>query len=265
MAGKRGLVMGIANRQSIAWGVAKAAREAGARLALSHQGGPLERRAAPLAEELEAEIVATCDVMREESLDALFAEIASKWGGLDFLVHSIAFSDREQLAGRFADTTLENFQLTMQASCWSFVSAARRAEALMEDGGSMLAMTFLGSQRAAPNYNVMGVAKAALEASTRYLANDFGPRGIRVNAVSAGPIRTLAAAGGVSGFREMLRAHAGGSPLRRNVDIDDVGRAALFLLSPLSSGTTGDILYVDAGAHAMIGMTPTDEDGGSAA
>jgi len=256
MAGKRGLVMGIANDRSLAWGVARAVRQHGAELAVTYQGEPLLKRVRPLAEELGARLLVPADVTEPESLDALFGEIAACWGGLDFLVHAIAWSDKEQLKGRYVDTTLDNFQKTMAISCYSFTELARRAEPLMGAGSSLLTLTYIGSTRVTPHYNVMGVAKAALEASVRYLAVDLGAKGIRVNAISAGPVRTLAASG-IGDFRYILKWNEYNAPLKRNVTIDDVGGAAVFLLSELGSGTTGEIVHVDCGYH-VVGMKAVD-------
>ncbi len=256
MAGKRGLVMGIANERSLAWGIARTARLHGAELAVTYQGEALLKRVRPLADELGAELVLAADVADAASLDALFSAIGTRWGRLDFLVHAIAFSDKEQLKGRYIDTTLDNFQKTMAISCYSFTELARRAEPLMAAGSSLLTLTYIGSTRVTPHYNVMGVAKAALEASVRYLAVDLGGKGIRVNAISAGPVRTLAASG-IGDFRYILKWNEYNSPLKRNVTIDDVGGAALFLLSELGAGTTGEVLHVDCGYH-VVGMKAVD-------
>ncbi|HEY7458434.1 MAG TPA: enoyl-ACP reductase FabI [Xanthobacteraceae bacterium] len=250
MQGRRGLVMGVANDHSIAWGIAQVTATHGARLAFTYQGEALGKRVRPLSESLGAELCLSCDVEDLGSVDELFAQIKRAWGGLDFLVHAIAFSDKNELKGRYADTTRENFQRTMLISCFSFTELAKRAGALMSPGGAMLTLTFGGSTRVMPNYNVMGVAKAALEASVRYLAADFGPRGIRVNAISAGPVRTLAGAG-ISDARLMFNYQKKHSPLRRTVTIEEIGNAALYLLSDLSSGVTGDIHYVDSGYHVI--------------
>ena len=223
MAGKRGLIMGVANAKSIAWGIAEKCAEQGAQLAFTYQGEALQRRVIPLAESVGSEIVLPCDVTEPESIDAAFKEIESKWGKLDFLVHAIAFADKEELKGRYIETSPENFQMTMNISCYSFTAVAQRAEKLMTDGGSMVTLTYYGSERVMPNYNVMGVAKAALEASTRYLASDLGPQNIRVNAISAGPIKTLAAAG-IGSFRKMLKYSEDNTPMRRNVTLDDVAK-----------------------------------------
>ncbi len=257
MAGKRGLIMGIANERSLAWGIARAVAEQGAELAVTWQGETLKKRVRPLAERLGATITADADVTDPASLDALFDEIAGRWGRLDFLVHAIAWSDKEQLKGRYVDTTRENFQRSMLISCYSFTELARRALPLMEEqGGSLLTLTYIGAERVVPHYNVMGVAKAALEASVRYLAADLGPAGIRVNAISAGPVRTLAASG-IGDFRYILKWNQLNSPLKRNTTIEDVGGAALFLLSDLGAGTTGEILHVDSGYH-VVGMKAVD-------
>ena len=256
MAGKRGLIMGVANDRSIAWGIARALHGQGAELAFTYQGDAFGRRAVPLAESVGSEVIVPCDVSDLASVDSVFSEIENKWGGLDFVVHALAFSDRRELMGRYSDTTRDNFTNTMVISCFSFTEIAKRAAELMSEGGSMLTLTYGGSMRIMPNYNVMGVAKAALEASVRYLAGDYGPRGIRVNAISAGPIRTLAGAG-ISDARAMLSWQQKNAPLRRTVTIEDVGNSALYLLSDLSSGVTGEIHYVDAGYN--ITSMPTLE------
>src|SRR3954452_16588216 len=251
MKGKRGLIMGIANDHSIAWGVAKAVAAQGAELAFTYQGEALGKRVKPLAEQLAVDTVLPCDVEDIASVDAVFETLRAEWGQLDFLVHAIGFSDKNELKGRYADTTRENFSRTMVISCFSFTEIAKRAAELMpESGGAMITLTFSGSMRVMRNYNVMGVAKAALEASARYLAADLGPRNIRVNAISAGPINTLAARG-VGNMNVMLSHHAERAPLRRNVEAREVGNAALFLLSPLSSGITGEVLHVDCGFNIM--------------
>jgi enoyl-[acyl-carrier protein] reductase I len=252
MRGKRGLVMGLANNRSIAWGIAKAARLAGAEIALTYQGEPLERRVRPLAEELGAHVVGECDVTDAASIDKVFAEVEKLWGGLDFVVHCIAFSDKDELTGRYVDTSEENFKNSLLISCYSFTAIAQRAEKLMHEGGSMLTLTYYGAEKWMPHYNVMGVAKAALEASVRYLAADLGEKGIRVNAISAGPIKTLAASG-IGDFRYILKWNEYNAPLRRTVTIDEVGESAVFLLSPMGRGVTGEILHVDAGYH-VVGM-----------
>jgi len=260
MRARRGLVMGVANDHSIAWGIAKALADEGAELAFTYQGEALGRRVAPLAESLGSRQVWQCDVEDIASLDTVFSNIASNWGGLDFLVHCIGFSDRNELKGRYADTSRDNFVRTMVISAFSFTEAARRAAALMPAGGAMLTLTFGGSTRVTPNYNVMGVAKAALEASVRYLAADFGPSDIRVNAISAGPIRTLAGAG-IADARFMFNFQRDHSPLRRAVTLDDVGGAAIYLLSSLSQGVTGEIHFVDAGYHIIAMPRPDDVKG----
>jgi enoyl-[acyl-carrier protein] reductase I len=250
MEGKRGLVMGVANDHSIAWGIARALAAHGAMLAFSYQGEALGKRVIPLAHSLGSDLVLPCDVEDIASVDALFAALAEKWGSLDFLVHAIAFSDRNELKGRYADTTRGNFIRTMVISCFSFTEAAKRAAALMPAGGAMVTLTYNGGARTMPNYNVMGVAKAALEASVRYLAVDFGPSAIRVNAISAGPIRTLAGAG-ISDARSMFAYQQRHAPLRRGVTLDEIGGAALYLLSDLSTGVTGDIHFVDSGYNVI--------------
>ncbi|MCI4679270.1 enoyl-ACP reductase FabI [Rhodoblastus acidophilus] len=252
MRGKRGLVMGLANNRSIAWGIAKAARQAGAEIALTYQGEPLERRVRPLAEELDALVVGECDVTDTASLDRVFAEIERVWGGLDFVVHCIAFSDKDELTGRYVDTSEENFKTSLLISCYSFTAVAQRAEKLMKNGGSLLTLTYYGAEKWMPHYNVMGVAKAALEASVRYLAADLGAKDIRVNAISAGPIKTLAASG-IGDFRYILKWNEYNAPLRRTVTIEEVGESAVFLLSPMGRSVTGEILHVDAGYH-IVGM-----------
>ncbi len=250
MDGKRGLVMGVANDHSIAWGIAKAAAAQGATLAFTYQGEALGKRVKPLAHSVGSDFVLPCDVEDIATVDAVFDAVTSHWGKLDFLVHAIAFSDKNELKGRYADTSRDNFVRTMVISCFSFTEAARRAAALMPEGGSMLTLTYAGSVRVMPNYNVMGVAKAGLEASVRYLAADFGPQQIRVNAISAGPIRTLAGAG-IADARLMFNYQKRHSPLRRTVDVDEVGGAGLYLLSDLSSGVTGEIHYVDSGYNII--------------
>jgi enoyl-[acyl-carrier protein] reductase I len=252
LAGKRGLIMGVANNRSIAWGIAKAAREAGAELAFTYQGEALEKRVRPLAKELEAKVVGDCDVTNEDALNAVFQELAVSWATLDFVVHCVAFSDKDQLTGRYIDTTVENFINSLLVSCYSFTAVAQLAEKLMPNGGAMLTLTYYGAEKWMPHYNVMGVAKAALESSVRYLAADLGERNIRVNAISAGPIKTLAASG-IGDFRYILKWNEYNAPLRRTVTIDEVGESAAFLLSPLARGITGEILHVDAGYH-IVGM-----------
>jgi len=252
LAGKRGLVLGLANTRSIAWGIAKAAREAGAELAFTYQGESLEKRVRPLAKELDAKVVGDCDVTDTAALNAVFKEIERIWKSLDFVVHCVAFSDKDQLTGRYIDTTSENFSNTLLVSCYSFTAVAQRAEKLMPNGGAMLTMTYYGAEKWMPHYNVMGLAKAALESSVRYLAADLGERNIRVNAISAGPIKTLASSG-VGDFRYILKWNEYNSPLQRTVTIEEVGESAAFLLSPMARGITGEILHVDAGYH-IIGM-----------
>jgi enoyl-[acyl-carrier protein] reductase I len=251
MRGKRGLVMGVANDHSIAWGIAKALHQHGAELALSYQGEALAKRVKPLAESLNASLILPCDVEDEASIDAVFATLGESWGSLDFAVHCIAYSDKSELKGRYADTTRENFRRTMLISAFSFTEIARRAAALMRPGGALLTLTFEGANRVMPNYNVMGVAKAALEASVRYLAADFGPLGVRVNAISAGLVRTLAGAG-IAGGRTMFAFQKAHAPLRRSLDLADIGGAALYLLSDLSCGVTGGIHYVDLGYNIIL-------------
>ena len=260
MTGKRGLVMGVANDHSIAWGIAKALHDQGASVALTYQGEGFGRRVRPLAESISAPLVLSADVLDPSSLDAVFAAIDAEWGGMDFIVHAIAYSDKAQLTGRYADTSRENFLRTMEISCYSFVDVTRRAATLMHDGGGAITLTYLGAQRVTPNYNVMGVAKAALEASVRYLASDLGPDGVRVNALSPGPMRTLAGSA-IAGARRVFKASASSAPLRRNASLDEVGGAAAFLLSDLGAGVTGEVLFVDGGHHAM-GMAPLDEISG---
>ncbi|HEY9056060.1 MAG TPA: enoyl-ACP reductase FabI [Aurantimonas sp.] len=250
MAGKRGLIMGVANRNSIAWGAAKALSAQGAEIALTYQGEAFGRRVRPLAEEIGCKLVIPCDVEDTASLDAVFETLTSEWGSIDFVLHAIAFSDKNELKGLYADTTRENFTRTMVISCFSFTEVAKRAAAIMHNGGAMVTMTYGGAERVMPNYNVMGVAKAALEASVRYLAADFGPRNIRINAVSAGPVRTLAGAG-VSDARLMFNFQRRNAPMRRNTSIDEVGGAVLYLMSELSNGVTGEIHYVDSGYNIM--------------
>ena len=256
MRGKRGLIMGIANNRSLAWGIASAARRAGAELALTYQGDAFKKRVEPLAAELGAHVAGHCDVTDAATMDAVFKDVEAHWGGLDFLLHAIAFSDKDQLTGRYIDTTADNFRKTMDISCYSLTALARRAEPLMANGGSILTLTYYGAEKVMPHYNVMGVAKAALEASLRYLAVDLGPKGIRVNAVSAGPIKTLAASG-IGDFRYILKWTEYNAPLRRTVTIEDVGRAAVFLLSDMGSGVTGEVVHVDAGYH-VVGMKAVD-------
>jgi enoyl-[acyl-carrier protein] reductase I len=256
MAGKRGLIMGVANNRSIAWGIAKAVAAQGAEIALTYQGDALKKRVEPLAAELGSKVVLPCDVTDKASVDELFAELERRWGRLDFLVHAIAFSDKNELDGRYVDTTEANFTQTMLVSCYSLTALAKRADKLMTNGGSIITLTYYGAEKVMPHYNVMGVAKAALEASVRYLAADLGKTGIRVNAVSAGPIKTLAASG-ISDFRYILKWNEYNSPLRRTVTIEDVGGAGLYLLSDLSRGVTGEIHHVDSGYHVQ-GMKNED-------
>ena len=252
LAGKRGLIMGVANNRSIAWGIARAARDAGAELALTYQGDALEKRVRPLAAELDALVVGHCDVTDGASIDAVFGEIEKVWGQLDFIVHCVAFSDKDELTGRYIETTEKNFTNSLLISCYSFTAVAQRAEKLMTEGGSMLTLTYYGAEKWMPHYNVMGVAKAALEASVRYLAADLGEKNIRVNAISAGPIKTLAASG-IGDFRYILKWNEYNAPLRRTVTIEEVGESAVYLLSPMARGVTGEILHVDAGYH-VVGM-----------
>ena len=256
MAGKRGLVMGVANNRSIAWGIAKAIVAQGGEVALTYQGDALKKRVEPLAAELGSSLVLPCDVTNGASMDGVFDAIGAAWGGLDFLVHAIAFSDKNELGGRYLDTTESNFTQTMLISCYSLTALARRAERLMKPGASMLTLTYYGAEKVMPHYNVMGVAKAALEASVRYLAADLGKDGIRINAISAGPIKTLAASG-ISDFRYILRWNEYNSPLRRTVTIEEVGGAGVYLLSDLSRGVTGEIHHVDSGYHVQ-GMKNED-------
>jgi enoyl-[acyl-carrier protein] reductase I len=257
MAGKRGLIMGVANDHSIAWGIAKALSAAGAELAFTYQGEAFGRRVRPLAEEVGAKLLLPCDVEDEASVDAVFDALKAEWGKLDFLVHAIGFSDKNELKGRYADTTRANFSRTMVISVFSFTELARKAAALMTDGGTLLTLTYGGSTHVMPNYNVMGVAKAALESSVRYLASDFGADGIRVNAISAGPVRTLAGSG-VTDARLMFNYQKKNAPLKRTVSIDEVGRSALYLLSDLSSGVTGQIHFVDSG-YSIMSMPRIEE------
>jgi enoyl-[acyl-carrier protein] reductase I len=256
MAGKRGLVLGVANNRSIAWGITKAITDQGAEVALTYQGEALKKRVEPLAHGVGSKLVLPCDVTDEQSVEAVFATLAKEWGAIDFLVHAVAFSDKEQLDGRYVDTTQENFMQTLLISCYSFTALAKRAEALMPNGGALLTLTYYGAEKVMPHYNVMGVAKAALEASVRYLAVDLGKGNIRVNAISAGPIKTLAASG-IADFRYILKWNEHNAPLRRTVSIEDVGGGALYLLSDLGRGVTGEILHIDAGYH-VIGMKNED-------
>jgi len=256
MAGKRGLILGVANNRSIAWGIAKACADHGAELALTYQGDAFRKRVEPLAAELGAHVAGHCDVTDTASLDAVFAFVADKWGKLDFVVHAIAFSDKDELDGRYVETTRDNFLRTMDISVYSFTTVAKRAEPLMTDGGSLLTLTYYGAEKVMPHYNVMGVAKAALEASVRYLAVDLGGKKIRVNAISAGPIKTLAASG-IGDFRYILRWNEYNSPLKRTVTPEEVGDSALYLLSDLSRGVTGEVHHVDSGYH-VVGMKAVD-------
>jgi enoyl-[acyl-carrier protein] reductase I len=258
LAGKRGLIMGVANDKSIAWGIAQSAAREGAELAFSYQGDVLEKRVRPLAEQVGAEML-TCDVTDDASIDALFKALEKKWGKLDFVVHAIGFSNKDELKGEYLNTSRENFALTMDISVYSFTAVAQRAAPLMNEGGSLVTLTYQGAVKVVPNYNVMGVAKAALEASVLYLAADFGPKGVRVNGLSAGPVRTLAASG-IGDFRTMLKWNELNAPLRRNVTIQDVGDACLYLISPWSNGVTGEIHYVDGGAN-INGMIAMDKAG----
>ncbi|TXG82419.1 MAG: enoyl-ACP reductase FabI [Sphingomonadales bacterium] len=256
MRGKRGLIMGLANEKSLAWGIAKALHAQGAELAFTYLGEALEKRVRPLAAELGSAIVTPCDASDMASLDAAFADIARHWETLDFVVHAIGFSNKDELRGRYVDTSLDNFLLTMNVSVYSFTAVAKRAEAMMPNGGSLLTLSYYGAEKVVPHYNVMGLAKSALETSVKYLAADMGPRGIRVNAISAGPIKTLAASG-IGDFRYILKWNELNAPLRRNVTIEDVGGAGLYLLSDLASGVTGEIHHVDAG-YNVIGMKAED-------
>jgi enoyl-[acyl-carrier protein] reductase I len=264
MKGKRGLIMGVANDHSIAWGIASKLAEHGAELAFTYQGEAFGRRVKPLAEKVGASLLLPCDVEDSATVTSVFDTLGKEWGSLDFVVHAIGFSDKSELKGLYADTSRDNFIRTMVISCYSFTEVARNAAALMQAGGSMITLTYAGSVRIMPNYNVMGVAKAGLEASVRYLANDFGPRGIRVNAISAGPVRTLAGAG-IADARHMFAFQQRNSPLRRTVSLEEVGGSALYLLSDLSSGVTGEIHYVDSGYH-IVSMPALEElkqgDGG---
>ncbi len=256
MAGKRGLIMGLANDKSIAWGIARNLADAGADLAFSYLGDALKKRVEPLAAQLGSDIVLPCDVAEEASIDNMFTQLKTRWDRLDFVVHAIGFSDKSELRGRYLDTSRDNFNMTMDISVFSFTSVMQRAEKMMTEGGSALTMTYYGAERIMPHYNVMGVAKAALESSVRYLAEDLGKDGIRVNAISAGPIKTLAASG-IGDFRYIMKWSEYNSPLRRNVTIDDVGKSALYLLSDLGSGVTGETHHVDAGYH-VVGMKAVD-------
>lgn len=256
LEGKRGLILGLANNRSIAWGIAKACRAHGAELGFTYQGDALKKRVEPLAQELDGEVFGHCDVTDAASMDSVMAAVEAKWGKLDFLVHAIAFSDKDELTGRYVDTSAENFDRSMNISVYSFTALMQRAEKLMSEGGSALTLTYYGAERVMPHYNVMGVAKAALEASVRYLAVDLGGQGIRVNALSAGPIKTLAASG-IGDFRYILKWNEYNSPLKKTVSIDEVGDAAVYLLSPLSRGVTGEVHHVDSGYH-VVGMKAVD-------
>jgi len=256
MAGKRGLIMGVANDKSIAWGIARAAAAAGAEIAFTFQGEALEKRVRPLAESVGSDIVLPCDVSDAASIDAVFDTLKEKWGKLDFVVHAIGYSDKNELRGRYVDTSPENFAMSMNISVYSFTAVAQRAEKLMSAGGSLLTLSYYGAEKVMPHYNVMGVAKAALEASVKYLANDLGPDGIRVNAISAGPMKTLAASG-IGDFRYILKWNEYNSPMRRNVTLDDVGGSGLYFLSDLSTGVTGETHHVDCGYHT-VGMKQVD-------
>lgn len=256
LKGKKGLIMGLANDKSIAWGIAAACALQGADLAITYQGDIMKKRAAPLAESLGSSLLISCDVLDDESLENLFKEIEQEWGKIDFLVHAIAFSDKNELKGRYSDTSVDNFLNTMNVSCYSFTKLAKMAAPLMKDDGSMLTLSYYGAEKYVPHYNVMGVAKAALEASVKYLANDMGKENIRVNAISAGPIKTLAASG-IGDFRYILKWNELNSPLRRNTTIWDVGKASLALLSDLGSGITGELVHVDSGYHT-VGMKQVD-------
>ncbi|MEM8749330.1 MAG: enoyl-ACP reductase FabI [Pseudomonadota bacterium] len=256
MAGKRGLIMGLANNRSIAWGIAQALSDAGAEIAFTYQGDALKKRVEPLAASLNGWVVGDCDVSKPETIDACFDALAEKWGSIDFVVHAIGFSDKNELIGRYVDTSSDNFKKTMDISVYSLTAVAQRAEKLMTNGGSLLTLTYYGAEKVMPHYNVMGVAKAALEASVRYLAVDLGSQNIRVNAISAGPIKTLAAAG-IGDFRYILKWNEYNSPLKRTVSIDEVGKSALYFLSDLSSAVTGEVHHVDSGFHT-IGMKAVD-------
>lgn len=256
LQGKRGLVMGVANAKSLAWGMAQFAAAQGAELAFTYQGDALKKRVDPLAASISSKLVLPCDVTNSDSIDDVFNTLEKEWKTVDFIIHAIAYSDKNQLTGKYLDTTLENFLMTMDISCFSFTAIAKRAAALMPNGGSLVTLTYAGSERVMPHYNVMGVAKAALEASVRYLAVDLGPQNIRVNAISAGPVRTLAAAG-IGDFRYILKWNEYNSPLKRNTTLADVGGAGVFLLSELGSGTTGEVIHVDSGYH-IVGMKAID-------
>jgi enoyl-[acyl-carrier protein] reductase I len=256
MAGKKGLIMGVANERSIAWGIAKQVAEAGAELAFTFQGEALQKRVQPLALSVSSELVLPCDVTDDGSIDAVFKTLTERWGKLDFVLHAIAFSDKDELKGQYLNTSAGNFAKTMDISCYSFTAIAKRAAALMDGSGSLVTLSYYGAEKVTPHYNVMGVAKAALEASVRYLAVDLGKRNIRVNAISAGPMKTLAASG-IGDFRYILKWNEYNSPLKRNVTLEDVGNAGLYLLSDMSSGVTGEIHHVDCGYH-VVGMKAVD-------
>lgn len=256
MEGKRGLILGLANNRSIAWGIAKSCREHGAELGFTYQGEALKKRVEPLAAELDGEVFGHCDVTDPASMDAVMDAVKAKWGKLDFIVHAVAFSDKDELTGRYVDTSAENFDRSMHISVYSFTALLQRAEKLMTEGGSALTLTYYGAEKVMPHYNVMGVAKAALEASVRYLAVDLGNQGIRVNALSAGPIKTLAASG-IGDFRYILKWNEYNAPLKKTVSIEEVGDAAVYLLSPLSRGVTGEVHHVDSGYH-VVGMKAVD-------
>lgn len=256
MKGKKGLIMGLANNSSLAWGISKMLHEQGAELSFTYQGEALEKRVRPLAESLDSSFLIECDVGRDGSVEATFSEIEKKWGTIDFVVHAIGFSDKNELQGRYCDTSLPNFLNTMNISCFSFTKVCKEASRLMPNGGSLITLTYYGAEKVMPNYNVMGVAKAALEASVQYLAVDLGPNNIRVNGLSAGPVKTLAASG-IGDFRYILKWNQYNSPLRRNTTLEDVGGTALYLLSELSSGVTGEVIHVDSGYH-VVGMKAVD-------
>ena len=256
MAGKKGLIMGVANQKSLAWGIAQAVAAQGAELAFTFQGDALKKRMYPLAESIGSDMVMECDVSSQDSINAAFDELEKKWGKLDFLVHAIGYSDKNELRGRYVDTSLDNFLNTMNISCFSFTAVAKRADKMMNDGGSLLTLSYYGAEKVLPHYNVMGVAKAALEASVRYMARDLGPRGIRVNSISAGPVKTLAASG-VGDFRYILKWNEYNSPMKRNITTEEVGKSGLYFLSDLSSGVTGENHHVDCGYHIM-GMKAED-------
>ena len=256
MGGKRGLIMGLANDRSLAWGIARQLRDHGAELAFSYQGEAIEKRVRPLADQLSSDLLVDCDVSDMAALDRTFEELRKRWDSLDFVVHAIGYSDKHELRGKFVDTSMDNFLMTMNISVYSFIAVAQRAREMMKPGGSILTLTYYGAEKVIPHYNVMGVAKAGLEASVKYLAMDLGPEGIRVNAISAGPIKTLAASG-IGDFRYIMKWNEFNSPLRRNVTIEDVGGAGLYLLSDLASGVTGEIHHVDAG-YNVVGMKAED-------